>query len=127
MKNLLLLSLLFSCACGQSTSYSVIDQSCHVSSSSMGTLIRCPSSSTLITNDTDLTISAKPFCPLKPAPNGFSESYFVNTDGTLWAILDTGSAMGVYLTYIKPGTYETSDGANCLFKVNNDNSITILN
>lgn len=126
MKKLLIISILLTSCSPRTTSYSTWDNSCRVSVVSQGTLIYCPQNGTsaLITNG--VSVSSQPFCPNKSAPNGFQESYLI-ASGLIYAILDTGSAMGVYLTYIHPGNYTTSDGSGCTFTVNSDNTITVTN
>jgi hypothetical protein len=87
-----------------------------------GSAISCPdgTSSVLLNGN---AFEVKQLCPNKPAPNGFME-YYIKVGTNDYAILDTGSAMGVYLTLLLPNkVYGTSDGAGCTFMVYPDGTI----
>lgn len=116
-------------ACGPSgATFSGKDgQSCTVSQVDEGALIQCPDGTkSLVSNGTNgtngNTLTAQPFCPTKLGVNGFQESYFTLNNG-LYAVYYDGSH--TFLVKLRAGNYVTTDGANCSFTINVNNTITV--
>jgi hypothetical protein len=51
----------------------------------------------------------------------FDEILLKLADGTVLAYFESGSNR--FLTTLRPGTYRTTDGSNCVFTLNNDGTI----
>lgn len=103
-----------------------------------GALITCVNgTSALVLNGVNglngSVFSLQPFCPnvkgfdanSSYGANGFQE-YYIAMNGQDYAIMDSGTATGVFLTLVVPGTYDTSDTGGCKFMVNANGSITVL-
>jgi hypothetical protein len=52
---------------------------------------------------------------------GFDEVILKLADGTLMSYFESGSNR--FLTILRPGTYRTTDGSNCIFTIRSDGSI----
>lgn len=78
------------------------------------------------------SLSFKRFCPSRAGYYAGSygalglQEYYIQVGSNIYAILDAGTAMSVYLTLVAPGTYTTSDGSGCRFTVQADGSIIEL-
>lgn len=101
-----------------------------------GALVACGATQTVILNGSPgvpgTSLDFQPFCPDKVGyyagsygPFGLQE-YYIRSGVHVYAILDSGSATGVYLTLINYGNYNyrTSDGSNCSFTVNTNGTVT---
>lgn len=105
---------------------------CSVRKITGGAVITCSDgTSTALLNGESLDI--KPFCPDKIGyaagstygPLGLQERY-IKQGTSIYAILDSGGPLGVYLTLLSPGPYTVSDGSGCRFTVNSNGEITEL-
>ena len=133
MKKLLVTTLLvMGCGGSETSSWTPTRnvQTCTVNQSNGIATIICPNGTITINQ---LTI--QPFCPNRTGAYysnssygqmGFLENY-IQIGSLDYAIMDTGSATGNYLTQVFPGTYLTSDQSGCNFTVNSDGSIVVNN
>lgn len=71
--------------------------------------------------DSGQTLVAEPFCPSVGGGLGFQESYIIFPDGLYALYFDHAHA---FLTKLTPGNYCTTDGRNCCFTVEGNNTVS---
>lgn len=125
MKNVLLISVCVVLgACGE-----LKEKSCSASKVPEGVLIQCPDGTSGIVQDGESPNPASIVEVIDPCgpehPQGLDEVLLRLQDGVLLGAL-TDRTGRVYLTVVSPGSWITTDGTSCRFRVTEDLQIEEL-